>query len=258
MLDVGQGDSIFLRGPKGVTYLIDGGSSDVKEVGKYRLEPFLKSQGVGVLDYVFVSHGDGDHYSGILEMLERQTVGVKIKNLIFPSNYVRDEKLLSLVNVAKKNGITTLVIKAEDKLIEEGLSIRCLQPSSTENELKGNAGSMVLEVVFGEFTMLCTGDIEGEGEEALVDKLERDKYDILKVAHHGSKNSTSETLLEKIRPKIALISAGQDNSYGHPHEEVLQRLQEVKSQILCTQENGAITLNVDGNSLTFNAIPFRL
>jgi competence protein ComEC len=78
------------------------------------------------------------------------------------------------------------------------------------------------------------------------------------VAHHGSKNSTSETLLAIVQPKIALISAGRDNGYGHPHDEVLQRLQNVKSRILCTQEKGAITIITDGNSLTFGAIPFRL
>lgn len=248
MLDVGQGDSIFLRGPKGVTYLIDGGSSDVKEVGKYRLEPFLKSQGVGVLDYVFVSHGDGDHYSGILEMLERQVVGVKIRNLVFPSNYIRDEKLLSLLEIAKKQGVNTLVFCAGEELSEGAFSIRCLQPSNTERKLEGNAGSMVLEIIFHDFSMLCTGDVEEEGEELLLSKIQGKRYDVLKVAHHGSRNSTSESLLAIVRPKLALISAGRDNSYGHPHEEVLQRLRKVKSQILCAQEKGAITLIVDGDS----------
>ena len=91
MLDVGQGDSIFLRGPKGNTYLIDGGSSDVEELGKYRMEPFYKSQGVASLDYVFVTHGDSDLYSGIEEMIKRQDMGVEIRQLVFPSNWKKDD-----------------------------------------------------------------------------------------------------------------------------------------------------------------------
>ncbi len=258
MLDVGQGDSIFLKGPEGTSYLIDGGSSDVKELGKYRLEPFLKSQGVGKLKYAFVTHGDGDHYSGILEMLGRQSVGVKIENLVFPSNYRQDEKLLELQIIAKHYGTNTLVIEEGEELSEGEFSIQCLQPSSTESELEGNAGSMVLAVTFHDFSMLCTGDVEGEGEELLFSKMQGEKYDVLKVAHHGSKNSSSEALLDMIQPKIALISAGRDNGYGHPHEEVLQRLEKVKSRVFTTQENGAIMLITDGNSLTFGAIPFRL
>jgi competence protein ComEC len=181
-------------------------------------------------------------------MLERQVVGVKIKNLIFPSNYFQDEKLISLVKVASKNGTQTLVIEAGEKISEEDLFVRCLQPSNTESGLEGNAGSMVLEVNLHDFSMLCTGDVEEEGEELLLSKIQGKRYDVLKVAHHGSKNSTSETLLAIVQPKIALISAGRDNGYGHPHDEVLQRLQNVKSQILCTQEKGAINLIVDGDS----------
>ena len=102
VIDVGQGDGILLRGPKNGTYLIDGGSSDVKEVGKYRIEPFLKSQGIGTLDYVLISHGDSDHYSGVEEMITRQDVGVRIKNLVLPATYQQDEALTKLSALAKK------------------------------------------------------------------------------------------------------------------------------------------------------------
>ena len=129
MLDVGQGDCIFLKGPRGSTYLIDGGSSDVEQVGKYRIEPFLKSQGVGKLDYVFVSHGDMDHYNGIKEMLERQLLGVKIERLVMPANFQQDEKLLEILEIAKENGIDACTIEGGQMISEGELEIRCLQPT---------------------------------------------------------------------------------------------------------------------------------
>lgn len=248
ILDVGQGDCIFLKGPLGQTYLVDGGSSDVKQVGKYRIEPYLRSQGVGQLDYVFISHGDADHCNGILEILERQKVGVKVKNLVLPVNYSGDEMLVELARLAKEHGVRVLCIGAGQEVSEGDLRIECLQPEN--QELDGNAGSMVLSVTFKEFEMLLTGDVEGEGEELLVktlgDKADNiaESYDVLKVAHHGSKNSTTEELLNQINPKLALISAGEGNRYGHPHKETLERLKGAKCKVLETGECGAITLEV--------------
>lgn len=264
MLDIGQGDCIFMKGPEGDRYLMDGGSTDVKQVGKYRIEPFLKSQGVGMLDYVFLSHGDSDHYSGIQEMLERQETGVKIKTLVFPANYATDEELLELVSLAKENGVAVAVMRAGQKLQEGRLTITCLQPngdasaeytwdqntrSESVQKLEGNAGSMVLDVSFGEFDMLLTGDVEEKGEEILIQNLDKKSYDVLKVAHHGSKNSTSEAFLKLVHPKISLISAGKDNSYGHPHEETLERLHEIGSGVYQTMDYGAIMMETDGDSI---------
>ena len=257
MIDVGQGDCIFFQGPQGGTYLIDGGSSDVEQVGKYRIEPFLKSQGVGTLDYVFVTHGDGDHCNGILEMLTRQNVGVKIRYLVLPYSYAKDECLQELQDTAVKCGVKVLRMKAGDCITEGTFSLQCLQPGKQEN-LGGNAGSMVLEQRYGKFSMLCTGDIEGEGEKQLIQHIKRKKYRVLKVSHHGSKNSTTEPFLETIAPQIALISAGINNSYQHPHVETIERLKVAKCKIYCTKESGAITMRTDGNSLTIETIPFRL
>lgn len=252
MLDVGQGDGIFLRGPKGNTYLIDGGSSDVEQLGKYRIEPFLKSQGVGELDYVFLTHGDTDHYSGIAEMLERQDVGVKIKCLVLPSNWKQEEALVELAETAGAQGVSVVVLKAGQSIQEGGLQLTCVQPTSVDSNLSGNAGSLVLSVVFGEFSMLCTGDVEAEGETALTKRLAGQDFNVLKVAHHGSKNSSSETFLKMICPEIALISAGENNSYGHPHEETLARLLIIGCKVFETTKNGAITIETDGNSLTID------
>ena len=111
VLDVGQGDGIFLKSPGGMTCMIDGGSSDVKNVGQYRIEPYLLSKGVGTLDYVFISHGDSDHTNGIEEMISRQKIGVKIKTLVFPKESVWDESLKKLAIYAIENGVQVAVME---------------------------------------------------------------------------------------------------------------------------------------------------
>lgn len=252
MLDVGQGDSIFIRGPEGNTYLIDGGSSDVEGLGKYRMEPFLKSQGVGALDYVFVTHGDTDHYSGIEEMLKRQDVGVEIRRLVLPSNWKRDDALAELAQVAKDTGVSIVMMEVGKCIAEGDLQLKCIQPGTSDYHLSGNAGSMVLSVTFGEFSMLCTGDVEAEGENVLMRRLQGQNFTVLKVAHHGSKYSSSEAFLRVAQPKIAFISAGENNFYGHPHQETLERLKDIRCQIYETVQNGAITLQTDGNTLTID------
>ena len=172
---MGQGDAIYLRGPTGDTYFIDGGSSDVQQVGKYILEPFLKSQGTGSLDYVFITHGDKDHYSGIAELLERQNMGVKIKNLVVACNYKADDELLSLMQRAKEKNVHVFVMHQDAFLEEKGLRIVCVQPGKKEQSLKDNAGSMVLDITYGNFSMLCAGDVEGLGEETLIKKIQKRK-----------------------------------------------------------------------------------
>ena len=269
VLDVGQGDGIFMRGPKGGTYLVDGGSSDVKKAGQYRIEPFLKSQGVVVVDYVLISHGDSDYMNGVEELIERQDIGVRIGTLVMPVQEVWDEALKGLAEKALANGTHVAVIEPGQNIKEGNMSITCIQPGNPETEVgngeaegrdaeegnePGNAASMVLAVKFGEFDMLLTGDVEGEGEEQLTRQLEEQyrncTWEILKVAHHGSKNSSTEEFLRQIKPVYAFISAGQENRYGHPHQETIERLADIGSKIYSTQENGAIIVEVeDGETM---------
>lgn len=249
MLDVGQGDGIFVKGPSGVTYFLDGGSSDVKKVGKYRMESYLKSQGVGKLDYVFISHGDADHMNGIEEMLERQRVGIRIRTLVLPEKNVWDENLKNLAQKALYYGTKVVVIKEKQQIVEEDFKMTCILPKKTYQGKIGNASSMVLLLNYGEFDMLMTGDVEGEGEDVLQKMDFSNQIDVLKVAHHGSKNSTGEEVLKNINPKIALISAGIGNRYGHPHKETLQRLKANGVEVYNTQEYGAVKVETDGKKI---------
>ena len=269
VLDVGQGDGIFMRGPEGGTYLMDGGSSDVKKVGQYRIEPFLKSQGVGVVDYVLLSHGDSDHMNGVEELIERQDIGVRIGTLVMPVQEVWDEALAGIAEKAKEHGVRVVVIVPGQSIKEGNMTITCIQPGNpgtkaengkseernAEEEYEpGNAASMVLAVKFGEFDMLLTGDVEGGGEGQLTRQLEEQyrghTWEVLKVAHHGSKNSSSEEFLRQVKPAYAFISAGRENRYGHPHQETIKRLTDIGSKIYSTQENGALIVEVeDGETM---------
>lgn len=249
MLDVGQGDCLYVRTPSGLHCLIDGGSTDVSRVGTYRIEPFLKSQGVGRLDYVFISHSDADHINGIQEMLENQLLGISIDTLVLPSENVWDDALKGLAGTALKFGTRAAVIQEGQQVKDGGMSLTCLAPAQDYSGEIGNASSMVLSLEYGEFDMLFTGDVEGGGEEALTESGLLKDCDVLKAAHHGSKNSSIEQFLEITRPEISLISAGRGNRYGHPHAETLERLEASGSRVYSTQICGAVTLWSDGKTI---------
>lgn len=255
MLDVGQGDGIYIKTPAGKHYLIDGGSSDVTNVGTYRIEPYLESQGVEALDYVFVSHGDGDHTSGIEEMLANQKLGIQIHTIVLPNEQVIDDALYALAELASENGTKVVIMEVGDAIEDEKsfsgnqMLLTCVAPFDTYEGEIGNASSMVLDLQYGEFDMLFTGDLEKDGEEIVVDSGILRDYDVLKVGHHGSKYATSEKFLEQVKPEIALISAGRENAYGHPSEETLERLEDIGCEVYSTQECGAITIRTDGENM---------
>ncbi len=248
MLDVGQGDGLFLRTAQGTTCLIDGGSSDVKQVGRYRILPFLKVQGVGVLDYVMVTHTDKDHISGIEELLEQagEPGGIQVRTLLLSPQSLQEEQGLHLMELAQKAGAETKALKAGSVLEEPGTRISCLHPSEGKLYTDKNAGSLVLRVSYGAFSMLLTGDLEETGEREILEREIGMDCDILKAGHHGSRFSTTEEWLCETEPELTLISCGKDNSYGHPHEETLDRLLEAGSRVLITTRQGAITIHSDG------------
>lgn len=248
VLDVGQGDCIHIRGPS-VDILVDGGSSDASDVGAYRISPYLLSCAADVLDYVFITHGDGDHISGIREMLEDQTFGVQIRNLVLPPVKYHDDTLRGLALLAARNGTRILTAEAGGMIGDGSLVLECLGPEKDAGLEAGNEASLVLEASSGGFRMLLTGDVEGEGEEKLIESGSLNRCDVLKAGHHGSKNSGSEKFLDLVQPAVTLISAGRGNRYGHPHEETLNRLEESGSRIYSTQDNGALTVRTDGQHI---------
>lgn len=251
MLDVGQGDSIFVQSPSGETFLVDGGSSSVNLVGRYRIESFFKYRGVGTLDYVFLSHGDEDHISGIRELLERQFLGVKIGALVLPPQRVWEENLYEIARLAQEKKVPIYCMEQGDELSMGEVRLGCLWPDKTQED-SGNESSMVLSMTCGEFAMLFTGDLELSAEKNVCEYMSRlqkmgeipDSYEVLKVGHHGSSGGTSEELLKIVRPKWALISCGENNRYGHPHKETLERLETAGCDWIMTASRGAIEVQI--------------
>ena len=258
-LDVGQGDAIYMESESGTTYLIDGGSSDVSKAGIYRITPFLLSRGKDVLDFAIVTHSDKDHISGLIELINNSKI--KLKYLILPDIAVKDEAYLALEELAYKNGITVRYISAGDSLRDGLLLINCLHPIEGYQPANNNAYSTVLSVRYNKFSMLLTGDVEGDGESIVIKQLQKAQkqgvnnidqpiqHHILKVAHHGSRNSSSEEFLKLVQPEYAIISCGRDNRYGHPHNEVLERLKLIGSEARIIYETGAITVRTDGEKM---------
>ncbi|MGN6711912.1 ComEC/Rec2 family competence protein [Anaerocolumna jejuensis] len=262
-LDVGQGDGIFLRFPDGTTMLVDGGSSDVKELGKYRLEPFLKYKGIKRIDYAVITHGDSDHYSGVLEFMQPEYKGdIRIKHLILPGVSLKGEAYHNLIQAAEKRSAGVSVLSKGDSLERGGVYLSCLWPDKGVIESSGeasdtNSHSIVLSLRYLEFDLLLTGDLEGMGEGEVTKEIEEGKpqkripiyYDILKVAHHGSKYSSGSEFLHAAAPAYSIISCGADNSYGHPHKETLKRLMDSGCRILQTPESGAVMVITDGKNM---------
>ena len=253
-LDVSQGDGIYIQSDTGKNYLIDGGSSDVSQLGKYRLEPFLKAKGIRTIDYAFMTHADFDHISGLKELLGEET-SITIKHLILPNISYIDEAYEELVSLAKENNTKVIYIEKGDVIRDGRLSITCLHPTKEYISSSRNDYSTVLSMEYEDFKGLFVGDLEKGGENMILDATNEDgermllDYDLLKVAHHGSKSSSQIEFLNIVLPEISIISCGKNNSYGHPNEEVLERLQEIDSKIYITMDSGAITVNTDGKRM---------
>ena len=246
-LDVGQGDGICMELPDGRVYLMDGGSSDVSKVGNYRLVPFLKAKGIRKIDAVFLSHGDADHINGIAELLEEKQMSIDC--ICLPAG-AEQEEFVEIRDLARARNISVRTIQAGDFWENNCAKFWCLNPADVT--ASGNAASMVLYMEYQDFSMLLTGDLEGEGEKSVAALLRSNAItgiSVLKVAHHGSKNSTKEEFLRQCSPAVAVISCGEHNTYGHPHKETLERLNDMGTVVYRTDCSGAVQITVSGSRM---------
>ena len=240
-LDVGQGDAVFLRTEAGTTCLIDGGSTTVSDVGTYRLLPFLKSRGVSSLDYLFLSHMDADHINGAEELLKDQFRGIPIRHLCL-SAFPGDETRERLEKEARLFGTELCYISRGTVFREKGAEIRCLSPVKDQKKEDENENSEVLMVEISGLRILFTGDLGEEGEQELLEAGTDLRAAVLKVGHHGSRFSTGEDFLEAVSPGFAVISCAENNRYGHPAPETVERLERAGCRIFYTMKSGAVTL----------------
>lgn len=248
-IDVGQGDCALVSMPDGTNWMIDGGSSSEKSVGRYTIEKVLKYYGISRLDGAFLSHMDSDHTNGIIELMD---FGYPIERLYVPKVCPSWQKLEAVVSVAGKNGTKVEVMTTERSLCTAKSTgkragtfkwkIECLHPSSDFQSDDDNEASMVLLLYIEDFKFLFTGDAEAGAEAAMLERLP--DIHLLKVGHHGSKYSSSAKFLEKVKPETAVISCGKDNRYGHPHDQVLERLKNIGCSSFITAESGAVTVKI--------------
>ena len=296
-LSVGQGACNVIYGRDIPTIMVDGGSSDVKDVYKYRIRPFLLSNGISEIDYLFVTHPDIDHISGVKELLSDELKEVNVKH-----QFVSVEDGIEIImgskektgdghSLSPRNDEKTGFEKADfvhiiskgDRIENGSITIECLSPenkgvsvptgeggnlvsrSGGGTSVQGSGAdksseslndmSIVLKVVYendkNHFSMLYTGDISSEVEQALINdsqiKNKLKDIDYLSVPHHGSKYSSSEQFINTVNPKVSVISSGKNNSYGHPHKETLERLASVATSIYRTDKLGQITCSCKRN-----------
>ncbi len=246
VFDVGQGDGIFIQTPYRTNILMDGGSISKQNVGTYILKNGIRYYGGDVLDYVFISHCDSDHYSGIAELLEDDSM--KIKNMVLPAIANPDKVYDDLADRAREKGCHVYFIKKGDSLEIDGVRFQCLNPEQ-RTYMDRNQGSIVMLVTYRKFDLLLTGDIDGTIEENVMKYMAKQKdttLELLKVPHHGSKTASSEDFLRKLSPSVSCVSVGENNRYGHPAPEVLSRLEQYCDKVYLTKDSGAITIETDG------------
>lgn len=250
-LDVGQGDGICLRTSE-YNMLVDGGSSDEKKLGTYFMEPFFKSEAVTRIDYAWVSHGDQDHINGLVSMLQ-ESRDIRVENLMLPVLGRDDAVYEPLCSLVRECGGKVYWIGTGDVLELGEMKITCLYPGVEDTAADRNEQSMALKVDYGEFHLILTGDMSENGERKLLEDKRMSGLlpdtQVLKLAHHGSRFSNSVQWLEVVNPRWAVVSYGKGNRYGHPHEEVRERLTERDILLWETAGCGAVRMWTDGEKI---------
>lgn len=243
-IDVGQGECIVIRDESGTVYMIDAGTTGTSSVYRNRIRSNLKYSGISKIDCVIVTHPDLDHMSGVTEMLEEleKPGHIGLGRLLIPdvtgnSNY---DKLTTL---AQKQNVDVVSIYTGMELLSGRVRLLCIHPDKDYITDDTNNMSAVMIMESGELSAVFTGDISSDIEKNLVIP----ECTLLDVAHHGSKYSSSEEFLAMVNPRIAVVSAGRNNIYGHPAPETLERLDGVGADILCTAEKGEIEIHADHN-----------
>lgn len=239
-LDTGNSDCIFINAEQNV--LIDAGDNDDEE----KIVDFLSQLGVKKINYLINTHPDADHSGGLDAVIEHFEIGT-----VFISNGSANSKTYrDFVNAAVESGLSPSV-PLKDKLfyLQEDMFMRFY---NTEAQGSGNDVSLIVELVYKNDKFLFMGDAEKAQELSVLSELEN--VDLIKVGHHGSKTSTSNELLTKVLPEYAIILCGRDNAYGHPHQEVLDRLIDFGITIYRSDIQGMIHVQSDGNGISFDVL----
>ena len=243
-IDVGQGDATLVVDHSGASLLVDGGRS-----GR-RIRDRLQRLGVKDLDSIAMTHPDSDHIGGLPQVLELYP----IERIYFNGGESDTQIFAQLTTGVAAEGAVVTTISRGDVIPLGGLQLQVLHPAALTGE--SNIDSLVLLVSCGSVSVLLTADAEAESERAMLASGVLGDVDVLKVGHHGSRTSTTAEFLAQVRPEAGVISAGQDNSYGHPHPEVVARLEAANVQLFTTDTTNAdntLALTSDCVSYQFQA-----
>jgi len=244
-LDVGQGDSILIQAPNGQTMLIDGGRST--SLANEVIIPQLKEWGAKQVDVLIPTHPDADHIGGLVGVLENFPVKLAALTGQVHSTQIY-ERLLT--NIRDKN-VEALKVRTGTQIpFDPSLKIEVLAPDEEAVQSDDtNDASIVIKLTYGSTSFLLTGDAEFPENKAILDHGFDVRSNVLKLGHHGSRTSTNEDWLKRVQPQLGIISAGKDNSFGHPHPEVIVALEKSKIPYIRTDEHGTITVTSDGTTI---------
>ncbi len=252
-IDVGQGDSILVEAPDGKNILIDGGGVPAYRKLSYRIgdrivNPFLQKKKIKKLDIVILTHGHTDHMDGLIDVLSAYPVGEFVDTLEGGGG-VTDDEYIKLLQIVKEKNIRYRLASAGDKLdFGPSLQVLALNPSPKRFN-NPNDNSMVIKITYKKVSFLLAADVGQAAERKILSRHSEMMHStILKIAHHGSRNSSCASFLNGVKPELAIISYGRNNSFGHPHPEMLKRLKRAGIPYLATARKGTITVSTDGLS----------
>jgi competence protein ComEC len=256
-IDVAQGDSLVLRFPQGKLMVVDGGG--ILQYGKVRksnfdtgedvVSPYLWSRGIRRIDILVATHAHEDHSGGLKSLLE---------NFRPAELWTGSNPSEALLEKARRLGVRVIRQHLAPPFPYAGTTIQFLSPPEDYPALKpGNNDSLAFRITYGSRSYLLTGDMERPMESLLLSEGVDLYADVLKVGHHGSKTSTISPFLDAVAPTIAIISAGYENSFGHPHPDVIRRLEDRHTTILRTDYDGLVTVRTDGRNLMYNMMTWE-
>ena len=264
-LDVGQGDAALVTMPDGATLLIDGGGRpninpddmdgpgesfqpDTRSVGEAVVSEYLWSRGLDRVDYILATHADADHIDGLNDVARN----FKVRGAIVARTPADDPEYFRFAETMKANGVPIYKVGTADGLRFGAMAADVLWPPviADDNAPSRNNDGLVLRIRYGERTLLFAADIEKEAEAAVLNEGAALRSDVIKIAHHGSKTSSTAAFVDATKARLAIISVGRNSMFGHPNKEVVERWRASGAEVMTTGDKGTISIATDGHSLS--------